>query len=80
MCASAAPRTRPDAVAADKAYSSPADRAFPRRRRIGAAIPDQPDQAANRRNALPVVRGRTAGGREKRYSSISRVARITSAV
>ncbi|GIH64132.1 IS5 family transposase [Microbispora siamensis] len=43
------PRTRPDAVAADKAYSSRANRAYPRRRRIRAVIPEKADQAANRK-------------------------------
>jgi transposase len=50
------PRTRPDAVAADKAYSSRANRACPRRRGIKAAIPDKADQAANRKK-----RGRDGG-------------------
>jgi transposase len=43
------PRTRPDAVAADKAYSSRANRAYLRRRRIRAVIPEKTDQAANRK-------------------------------
>lgn len=43
------PRTRPDAVAADKAYSSRANRAHLRRRGIKAAIPVKADQAANRK-------------------------------
>jgi transposase len=51
------PRTRPDAVAADKAYSSRADRAYLRRRGIKAVIPEKVDQAANRKK-----RG-SAGGR-----------------
>lgn len=44
------PRTRPDAVAADKAYSSKANRAYLRRRRITAVIPEKTDQQANRKN------------------------------
>ncbi len=44
------PRTRPDAVAADKAYSSRANRAHLRRRGIKAVIPVKADQAANRKN------------------------------
>jgi transposase len=44
------PRTRPAAVAADKAYSSKANRAYLRRRRIVAAIPEKADQQANRKN------------------------------
>lgn len=43
------PRTRPDAVAGDKAYSSRANRAYLRRRRIKAVIPEKTDQAANRK-------------------------------
>ncbi|MFH9355703.1 transposase, partial [Kitasatospora sp. NPDC017646] len=43
------PRTRPDAVAGDKAYSSRANRAYLRRRRIKGVIPEKADQAANRR-------------------------------
>ena len=44
------PRTRPDAVAGDKAYSSRANRAHLRRRGIKAVIPEKKDQAANRKN------------------------------
>lgn len=51
------PRTRPDAVAADKAYSSQCIRRYLRRRGIRAVIPEKKDQAANRKK-----RGR-AGGR-----------------
>lgn len=43
------PRTLPDAVAGDKAYSSHGNRAYLRRRGIKAAIPEKVDQAANRR-------------------------------
>jgi transposase len=43
------PRTRPGAVAADKAYSSRANRAHLRKRRIKAVIPEKKDQAANRK-------------------------------
>jgi transposase len=43
------PRTRPDRVLADKAYSSQANRAHLRRRGIAATIPVKDDQAANRR-------------------------------
>lgn len=43
------PRTRPDAVAWDKAYSSRGNRAHLRERRIKAVIPEKSDQAANRR-------------------------------
>ncbi|GAA3416119.1 IS5 family transposase [Streptosporangium vulgare] len=51
------PRTRPAAVAADKAYSSKANRAYLRRRGISAVIPEKSDQQANRKK-----RG-SAGGR-----------------
>jgi hypothetical protein len=50
------PRTRPDAVAADKAYSWRASRAYLRRRGIKAVIPEKADQAANRKK-----RGRDGG-------------------
>lgn len=42
------PRTRPDLVLADKAYSSKAIRAHLRRRRITAVIPEPADQIRNR--------------------------------
>jgi transposase len=44
------PRTRPDRVLADKAYSSKANRAYLRRRRIKATIDQPRDQAAHRKN------------------------------
>jgi transposase len=43
------PRTRPDRVLADKAYSSRANRRHLRQRGIRATIPIKDDQAANRR-------------------------------
>jgi transposase len=43
------PRTRPDRVLADKAYSAKANRAYLRRRGIRCMIPVKDDQAANRR-------------------------------
>ncbi|THA43898.1 IS5 family transposase [Streptomyces sp. A1136] len=43
------PRTRPAAVAADKAYSSRGNRAYLRKRGIKAVIPEKRDQAANRK-------------------------------
>lgn len=55
------PRTRPQAVAADRAYSSKANRAYLRRRRITAVIPEKIDQQANRKK-----RGST-GGRPVTY-------------
>ncbi len=50
------PRTRPDAVAGDKAYSSRGNRAHLRRRGIKAVIPEKRDQAANRK-----TKGRKGG-------------------
>lgn len=50
------PRRRPDAVIADKAYSSRAIRQSMRRRGIRAVIPERADQKANR-----VRRGQTGG-------------------
>jgi transposase len=50
------PRTRPERVLADKAYSSKANRALLRRRGIRATIPEKDDQAAHRR-----ARGRKGG-------------------
>ena len=44
-----APRTRPDRVRADKAYSSRAIRAELRRRGITAVIPEPSDQIAHRK-------------------------------
>lgn len=43
------PATRPKAVAADKAYSSKANRTYLRRRGITAVIPEKADQQANRK-------------------------------
>ncbi|ETK33325.1 transposase [Microbispora sp. ATCC PTA-5024] len=43
------PRTRPERVLADKAYTSAANRAYLRRRGIKATIPSKADQDANRR-------------------------------
>lgn len=51
------PRTRPDRVLADKAYSSRGNRAYLRRRGIRATIPVKDDQQAHRK-----ARG-SAGGR-----------------
>jgi transposase len=51
------PRTRPERVLADKAYTSRANRAYLRRRQIKATIPSKADQDAHRR-----AKG-SAGGR-----------------
>ena len=55
------PRTTPESVRADKAYSSRANRALLRSRGIKAVIPQPADQIANRRR-----RG-SAGGRPISY-------------
>ncbi|GAA0846969.1 hypothetical protein GCM10009525_66830 [Streptosporangium amethystogenes subsp. fukuiense] len=47
------PRTRPDAVAEDKAYSSRGNRTHLCRRGIKAVIPEKRDQAANRKKRGP---------------------------
>ena len=58
------PRTRPDRVRADKAYSSRKNRAYLRRRKIGCTIPEKDDQARNRKR-----RG-ARGGRPPRFCKI----------
>lgn len=50
------PRSRPEVVIADKAYSSRANRAYLRRRGIAAVIPERDDQLEHRRR-----RGREGG-------------------
>jgi transposase len=57
------PRTRPGRVLADKAYSSRANRAYLRHRKIGCTIPEKDDQAAHRR-----ARGHR-GGRPPRFDA-----------
>ena len=57
------PRTRPGTVRADKAYSSRDIRAYLRRRRIRATIPERTDQQAYRTR-----RGRS-GGRPPAFDS-----------
>jgi len=59
------PRTRPDRVLADKAYSSRANRQYLRRRGIKATIPIKVDQAASRRN-----KG-SAGGRPPVFDPVT---------
>ena len=58
------PRTRPDYLVADKAYSSRANRALLRRRGIARTIPEPRDQRANRR------RKGSAGGRPVGFDKI----------
>jgi len=57
------PRTRPDQVLGDKAYSSRANRELLRSRGIGAVISEPSDQKANRKR-----RGQ-AGGRSPGFST-----------
>jgi len=59
------PRTRPERVLADKAYSSKANRALLRRRGIKATIPVKDDQAAHRR-----AKGRR-GGRPPAFDRVA---------
>lgn len=47
------PRTRPEAILADKAYCGRAHRENLRRRGIRAIIPQRDDQIANRKNKAP---------------------------
>ncbi|WP_159041945.1 transposase [Streptomyces ambofaciens] len=51
-------RARPDAIAGDKAYSSRANRAYLRRRRIRGVIPEKADQTANRSPSRPSATAR----------------------
>jgi transposase len=57
------PRKRPDSVTADKAYSSKANRAALRARKIVAVIPERSDQKANRANK------KAAGGRPPNFDA-----------
>jgi transposase len=65
------PRTRPDILLGDKAYSARRIRAELRRRRIRAVIAEPADQAGNRR------RRRSAGGRPPAFDSAAYRARNT---
>jgi transposase len=58
-------RTRPDTVMGDKAYSSKANRALLRAKRIKAVIPEPRDQIANRK------RKGSRGGRPVDFDSES---------
>jgi len=59
------PRSRPDALLGDKAYSSRANRQLLRRKGIKAVIPEPSDQVAHRRR-----RGR-AGGRPPAFDPVA---------
>ena len=58
------PRTRPDALLADKAYSSRAHRALLRQRGVKAVIPERRDQQNHR------LRRGSAGGRPVTYDTV----------
>lgn len=62
-CGPGRPRTRPDALLADKAYSSRAHRALLRERGITAVIPERADQQGHR------TRRGAAGGRPVSYDT-----------
>jgi transposase len=59
------PRTRPDALLGDKAYSSKANRELLRRKRVTAVIPQPSDQIAHRKR-----RG-SAGGRPPTFDAVT---------
>lgn len=59
------PRTRPDAVIGDKAYSSRGNRAMLRSRRVKTVIPQPADQVAHRKR-----RG-AAGGRPPAFDPLA---------
>ena len=59
------PATRPTRVLADKGYSSRANQAYLRRRRIHATIPERADQQANR------ARRGSAGGRPPTFDPVA---------
>lgn len=69
------PRTRPDAVAGDKAYSSRGNRAYLRKRRIKAVIPEKADQAANRKKKGSAG-GRPVGHDAELYKDRNTVERL----
>jgi len=62
------PRTTPDAVLGDKAYSSRGHRALPRRRGITAVIAEPEDQKANRKRR-GAKGGRPPAFDEQRYKN-----------
>ncbi|MBQ1116395.1 IS5 family transposase [Streptomyces sp. C3-3] len=68
------PRTRPDHVSGDKAYSSRRNRRYLRRRRITHTIPEPKDQRANRRRRGSAG-GRPAGFDRERYRRRNEVER-----
>ena len=59
------PRTRPDRVLADKAYTSAANRRFLTERGIKVTIPEREDQKAGR------IRRGSAGGRPRTFDPVA---------
>lgn len=68
------PRTRPDHISGDKAYSSRRNRRYLRRRRIKHTIPEPRNQRANRRRRGSAG-GRPAGFDRERYRRRNEVER-----
>ncbi|MFG2367987.1 IS5 family transposase [Streptomyces mirabilis] len=73
--ASGRPRTRPDHVSGDKAYSSRRNRRYLRRRQIGHSIPEPVNQQANRRRRGSAG-GRPTGFDAARYARRNEVERL----
>lgn len=73
------PRTRPDHVCGDKAYSSRRNRRYLRRRRIRHTIPERRDQRANRQRRGSRG-GRPTGFDRPRYARRNEVERTINAL
>ncbi|GHE80311.1 hypothetical protein GCM10018782_62010 [Streptomyces griseoaurantiacus] len=69
-----APRTRPEHISGDKAYSSRRNRRYLRRRHIRHTIPEPKDQRANRQRRGRAD-GRPAGSDRDRYRRRNEVER-----
>ncbi|MGX8910204.1 IS5 family transposase [Streptomyces netropsis] len=73
------PRTRPDHVSGDKAYSSRRNRCYLRRRQIRHTIPERKDQRANRQRRGSAG-GRPTGFDKAMYKRLNEVERTIHAV
>ena len=73
------PRTRPDHLSGDKAYSSRRNRRYLRRRQIKHTIPERRDQRAHRQNRGSKG-GRPAGFDQTRYARRNEVERTINAL
>ncbi|MEU3350245.1 IS5 family transposase [Streptomyces sp. NPDC037389] len=73
------PRTRPECLSADKAYSSRRNRRYLRRRRIRHVIPERRDQRAHRRNRGSTG-GRPTGFNRDQYARRNEVERTVNAL